>query len=70
MCHMNIRPIYTCRLRPRVCLRLRQIYIVLMEMDRLTSRMGSGLILLIKQSIPIGIMINFNRDGDGDGTCK
>ena len=41
-----------------------------MEMDRLTDRMGTETIPPVKQSISIDTMINFDRDGDGDGTCK
>ena len=63
---MLLRPVYTYRLR------LRQIYIVSMEMDCLMGRMGSVHILSVKRSVAIGTMINFDGDGDGDGdgTCK
>ena len=44
------------------------------EMDRLMDRIGSVPILPIKQTVTIGIMLNFDGDGDrhgdGDGTCK
>ena len=39
-----------------------------METDHLMDSMGSVPILPIKWTITIGIMLNF--DGDGDGTCK
>ena len=33
---------------------------------------GMGFVpnLSVKRSISIGTMINFDNDGDGDGTCK
>ena len=42
------------------------------EKDRLMGRMGSVPILFVKWSVSIGKMVNFDRDGngDGDGTCK
>ena len=53
---VHLRPVYTYHLR--------QIHIVCMVM----VRMGSVLILSIKQSVCIDTMIN--GDGHGDGTCK
>ena len=45
-----------------------------METDRLMDRMGSVPILPVKWTITIGIMLNFDGDGDrhgdGDGRCK
>ena len=39
-------------------------------MVRLTDSMGSVPILSVKRSISIDTMINFDGDGDRDGTCK
>ena len=39
-----------------------------METDHLTDRMGSVPILPVKRTVTIGVMLYFDRDGDG--TCK
>ena len=61
---LPLRPVYTYRLRVRR--RLRQIYIESMVIVRI----GSVPILSIKWSVSIITMLNFDRSGDEDGTCK
>ena len=38
--------------------------------DRLTGKLGTEPILPVRQSVSIDTMINFDGDGDRDGTCK
>ena len=64
----TLRPVYTYRLR--LCVRLRKIDIVSIEMDRLMGGTGSVPIPSVKWSVSIGTLINFDRDGHGDDTCK
>ena len=68
--HHLLGPVYRYRLRVR--LHLHKIYIVPMETDCLSDRMGKEPILPVKWVVSIDTMINFDRDrdGDGDGNCK
>ena len=59
---LPLRPVYTYRVRRR----LRQIYIESMVI----VRMGTELNLPVKRPVSIDTMLNFDRSGDEDGTCK
>ena len=63
---MKLMSVDTFRLRTHH----RQSYIMPVVTDRLMDRIALKPILAIKWSVTIGIVMNFDGDGDGEGTCK